>query len=128
MSTLENILDGMTVEGQLYEALPDGAVRCYACGHRCLIRQDKRGICKVRFNRDGKLYVPWGYVASLQADPIEKKPFFHFYPCTRALTSGSWSCNFGCLWCQNHDISEATPGGGRYISPPDFVGEAVESG
>jgi pyruvate formate lyase activating enzyme len=104
---LENILDGMTVEGQLYETLPDEAVRCYACGHRCLIREGKRGICKVRYNRSGTLYVPWGYVASLQADPIEKKPFFHILPGTDALTFGMLGCDFHCGYCQNWITSQA---------------------
>jgi pyruvate formate lyase activating enzyme len=107
MSSLENILDDLTVEGQLYEPLPDESVRCYACGHRCLIREGRRGICKVRYNRAGKLYVPWGYVASLQADPIEKKPFFHILPGTNALTFGMLGCDFHCGYCQNWITSQA---------------------
>jgi pyruvate formate lyase activating enzyme len=101
MVTVAERLDSLTVEGELYERLPDKAVRCYACGHRCLIREGRRGICKVRFNRDGKLYVPWGYVAALQADPIEKKPFFHIYPGSDALTYGMLGCDFHCDYCQN---------------------------
>jgi pyruvate formate lyase activating enzyme len=107
MTTLERILDNLTVEGQLYDPLPNGAVRCYACGHRCLIRDGKRGICKVRFNRSGKLYVPWGYVAALQADPIEKKPFFHILPGTDVLTFGMLGCDFHCGYCQNWITSQA---------------------
>jgi pyruvate formate lyase activating enzyme len=107
MMDLGEYLDEMTVEGQLYETLPDGAVRCYACGHRCLIREGRRGICKVRFNRAGKLQVPWGYVAALQADPIEKKPFFHVFPGTDALTFGMLGCDFHCDFCQNHVTSQA---------------------
>ena len=53
MSTLTQNLDRMTVEGELYERLPDNSVRCFACGHRCLIREGKRGICQVRFNQGG---------------------------------------------------------------------------
>ncbi|RME91328.1 MAG: AmmeMemoRadiSam system radical SAM enzyme [Anaerolineae bacterium] len=101
MSTLAEILDALTREGELYEPLPDGAVRCYACAHRCLIRPGRRGICKVRFNRDGKLYVPWGYVAALQSDPIEKKPFYHVMPGSNALTFGMLGCNLHCQFCQN---------------------------
>ncbi|MGH7479157.1 MAG: hypothetical protein ACREJ8_06165, partial [Candidatus Methylomirabilales bacterium] len=71
---LAQILDRQTREGELYERLPEKGLRCYACGHRCLIPDGRRGICKVRFNRDGTLYVPWGYVAALQCDPTEKKP------------------------------------------------------
>lgn len=101
MTVLANILDELTIEGELYESLPDGAVRCYACGHRCLIREDRRGICQVRFNQLGKLRVPWGYVAALQSDPIEKKPFFHILPGANALTFGMLGCDFHCTYCQN---------------------------
>lgn len=107
MNTLAQVLDDLTVEGQLYEALPDDAVRCFACGHRCLIRAGRRGICQVRFNQGGKLRVPWGYVAALQADPIEKKPFFHILPGIQALTFGMLGCDFHCGYCQNHLTSQA---------------------
>lgn len=107
MSTLANQLDKLTVEAELYETLPDEAVRCYACGHRCLIRNGKRGICQVRFNQGGKLMAPWGYVAALQADPIEKKPFFHLLPGTDALTFGMLGCDFHCGYCQNWLTSQA---------------------
>lgn len=107
MTTLGAILDRMTVEGELYEDLENGAVRCYACGHRCLIREGRRGICQVRFNQDGRLMVPWGYVAALQADPIEKKPFFHILPGTDALTFGMLGCDFHCSYCQNSLTSQA---------------------
>lgn len=101
MTTLADILDNLTVEGELYETAGDGAVVCNACGHRCLIREGRRGICKVRFNQDGKLRVPWGYVAGLQVDPIEKKPFFHILPGSDALTFGMLGCDFHCSYCQN---------------------------
>lgn len=101
MTNLESILDPLTVVGELYESLDDNAVRCNACGHRCLIRAGRRGICQVRFNKDGKLQVPWGYVAALQVDPIEKKPFFHVLPGTDVLTFGMLGCDFHCSYCQN---------------------------
>jgi pyruvate formate lyase activating enzyme len=101
MTTVAERLDSLTVQGELYERLPDGDVRCYACAHRCLIRPGRRGICKVRFNRDGELRVPWGYVGGLQCDPIEKKPFYHFLPGAAALTFGMLGCDFHCGYCQN---------------------------
>jgi pyruvate formate lyase activating enzyme len=107
MSTTAELLDKLTVEGALYDKLPDGSVRCYACGHRCLIRPGRRGICKVRFNDDGVLKVPWGYVAALQADPIEKKPFFHVLPGENVLTFGMLGCDFHCGYCQNWLTSQA---------------------
>lgn len=107
MSNLAEVLDPLTVEAELYEKLDESAVRCYACGHRCLIKAGRRGICQVRFNREGRLYAPHGYVAALQADPIEKKPFFHVLPGADALTFGMLGCDFHCGYCQNHFTSQA---------------------
>lgn len=101
MAALTDILDRLTREGELLEKLPEDVIRCTACGHRCLIRPGKRGICQVRFNDRGHLRVPWGYVAALQADPIEKKPFSHVLPGATALTFGMLGCDFHCGYCQN---------------------------
>ncbi len=136
MTTLADILDQMTIDGELYESLPDRSVRCYACGHRCLIREGRRGICRVRFNQDGKLRVPWGYVAALQVDPIEKKPFNHVLPGSDALTFGMLGCDFHCDYCQNHVTSQALRDpasdiaiyGTRRISPEQMVAYALDSG
>ena len=93
--TLKDVLARLTVEGELYEKLPGERVRCMACGHRCLIPEGRDGICKVRFNRAGILYVPHGYVAtSLHLDPVEKKPFFHALPGSGALSFGMLGCDF----------------------------------
>jgi pyruvate formate lyase activating enzyme len=107
MGTLSEVLDSMTVPGELYEALPGSTVRCYACGHRCLIRPGRRGICQVRYNREGELRVPFGYVGALQCDPIEKKPFFHLLPGSDALSFGMLGCDFHCSYCQNWVSSQA---------------------
>jgi len=104
---ISQIVSPMVVEGTLYEPLPDQAVRCFACGHTCTIKPGGRGICQVRYNLGGKLYVPWGYVAALQCDPIEKKPFNHVYPGTDTLTFGMLGCDLHCSYCQNWDISQA---------------------
>jgi pyruvate formate lyase activating enzyme len=93
--------------GELYEKLPDNSIRCYACAHRCLIKDGLRGICKVRFNREGTLMVPRGYVGALQCDPMEKKPFFHAFPGTDALTFGLLGCDLHCSYCQNWLTSQA---------------------
>ncbi|HSD85312.1 MAG TPA: radical SAM protein, partial [Anaerolineae bacterium] len=97
--TLGEVLKHLTVEGTLYEKLPDNVVRCYACAHRCLIREGREGICRVRFNQGGKLYVPHGYVAALQVDPTEKKPFFHILPGSNTLTFGMLGCDLHCGYC-----------------------------
>lgn len=100
-------IDKLTKEGELYEKIENEKVRCFACAHRCVIFEGKRGICKVRYNRGGKLFVPFNYVSGLQIDPIEKKPFFHVLPGSRALTFGMLGCNFHCPYCQNWITSQA---------------------
>jgi len=103
---LADALDRQTVVGQLCQ--PEGGrIRCVACGHRCLIPEGRRGICKVRFNQGGELKVPFGYVAGLQCDPVEKKPYFHVYPGSDALTFGMMGCDFHCSYCQNWVTSQA---------------------
>jgi len=104
---MTDVLDARTAEGRLGQSLPDGSVRCVACGHRCLIREGRRGICKVRFNQGGRLRVPRGYVAALQCDPVEKKPFFHVLPGADALTFGMLGCDFHCGYCQNWLTSQS---------------------
>src|SRR5437667_2222252 len=106
---LAEVLDAMTAEGaaEVTEQLPDNALRCYACGHRCLIKQGKRGICKVRFNEHGQLRVPMNYVAALACDPTEKKPFFHVLPGSDTLTFGMLGCDLHCAYCQNWLTSQA---------------------
>lgn len=99
-------LDALTVPGELVERLVEGEVRCLACAHRCRIKPGKRGVCQVRFNREGELRVPWGYVSSLNVDPIEKKPFNHLLPGGKVLTFGMLGCDFHCDFCQNWEISQ----------------------
>ena len=108
-TSLAEVLDEMTVEGapELTEHLGDDALRCFACGHRCLIKEGKRGICKVRFNEGGQLRVPLNYVAALQCDPTEKKPFFHALPGSDTLTFGMLGCDLHCAYCQNWLTSQA---------------------
>jgi len=103
---LANALDRRTTIGSLWRTEGD-RVRCVACGHRCLIAEGRRGICKVRFNEGSQLRVPFGYVAGVQCDPVEKKPFFHVYPGTDALTFGMLGCDFHCSYCQNWVTSQA---------------------
>src|SRR6266511_3706058 len=100
-------LDERTIFGTLGKPEGEGKVRCVACAHRCLIPAGRRGICKVRFNDSGRLKVPFGYVAGLQCDPVEKKPFFHVYPGSDALTFGMMGCDFHCPYCQNWVTSQA---------------------
>ena len=107
VSPLGDVLSRFTREGELYEKLPGERVRCFACGHRCLIPPGQLGICKVRYNEAGLLRVPFGYVGALQVDPVEKKPFFHALPGSLALSFGMLGCDFHCGYCQNWITSQA---------------------
>jgi pyruvate formate lyase activating enzyme len=135
MSTLKDILDQHVSEADsgLYEKLDRNRVRCYACGHCCPIADGHSGVCKVRYNRGGTLYVPWGYVEGVQCDPIEKKPFFHAYSGGLAYSFGMLGCDLHCSYCQNWVTSQALrdPHG---VAPPmaatpeALVKQAVELG
>jgi pyruvate formate lyase activating enzyme len=94
-----------------------------------VIADGERGWCRTRENRNGTLTtLIYGAVSSLSCNPIEKKPLYHFYPGSVALTAGSLSCNFDCPWCQNWHISKKAPAGGLFMSPRDFVARALEEG
>ncbi|MCK4342051.1 MAG: AmmeMemoRadiSam system radical SAM enzyme [Phycisphaerae bacterium] len=106
-------------------------VRCLACGHRCRLLPGQAGICLVRFNREGELRVPSGYVAGLAVDPIEKKPFFHVFPGRDALSFGMLSCNLHCPFCQNWMTSQAlrdtrASAEPRFVEPEQVVQLALE--
>ncbi len=107
MGTLRDLLFENVREGELYEKLDRNRVRCFACGHCCPIPDGQPGVCKVRFNRGGALYVPWGYVGGVQCDPIEKKPFFHAHPGALAYSFGMLGCDLHCAYCQNWVTSQA---------------------
>jgi pyruvate formate lyase activating enzyme len=131
--TLAEQLALHTREGDLYESLEGNRVRCYACGHCCPISDGFAGVCKVRFNRGGKLLVPYGYVNALQCDPIEKKPFYHALPGTRALSFGLLGCDLHCGYCQNWLTSQALRDvrsslDVREIDPADMARLALRQG
>ncbi|MCP8319793.1 MAG: AmmeMemoRadiSam system radical SAM enzyme [archaeon] len=114
---------GCVRESPLYTRKGD-RVRCDICERRCHIPLNGLGFCKTKANIDGKLYtLVYGDISSISSNPIEKKPFFHYWPGSYALTIGTWSCNFTCPWCQNYDISKyyPKPHKAHYISPEDFL-------
>jgi pyruvate formate lyase activating enzyme len=130
MSTLAEVLARETREGELYDVLPDGRLRCYACGHCCPLPEGAIGVCKVRFNEGGRLLVPWGYVGGVQCDPIEKKPFFHAHPGALAYSFGMLGCDLHCAYCQNWVTSQALRDPAAVVpplkaSPEDLVHDAL---
>jgi pyruvate formate lyase activating enzyme len=133
-TSFRDALARLTVEGELYERLPDRRVRCLACGHRCLVPEGRDGVCRVRFNQGGILRVPHGYVAGgLALDPIEKKPFFHALPGCGALSFGMLGCDFHCAYCQNWITSQSLRDEGAVsrpvpVSAEQIVEQAVRAG
>jgi pyruvate formate lyase activating enzyme len=119
MSTLREIVHQQVREAEprLYEKLDRNRLRCYSCGHGCPIPEGQAGVCKVRYNRGGTLYVPWGYVGGVQCDPVEKKPFFHAYPGALAYSFGMLGCDLHCSYCQNWVTSQALRDP-EAVSPP----------
>jgi pyruvate formate lyase activating enzyme len=99
-------LHKFTIPGDLFEKMDNQRVRCLSCGHRCSIPNGESGICKMHINRGGELCVPFGYVSGAQADPVEKKPFFHVLPGAYAYSYGMLGCNLQCGYCQNWITSQ----------------------
>ena len=115
----------------LIERKENGDVQCFACGHRCVVKPGRDGVCRVRFNDNGKLLVPYGYVATIACDPIEKKPFFHVLPGSDALTFGMLGCDYHCGYCQNWVTSQMlrdadAAAGAKLVRPEQLVDVAIE--
>ncbi len=120
-------------EASFYEKLDDKKVRCFLCAHHCIIKDGKRGICAVRENKNGILYsLVYGKVISMNIDPIEKKPLFHFLPESKSFSIATVGCNFKCQHCQNYEISqyprEYNDIIGNDVSPETIVESALRYG
>ncbi|HET59146.1 MAG TPA: AmmeMemoRadiSam system radical SAM enzyme [Chloroflexi bacterium] len=98
---LRETLRKRTTAGGFYTKLTGSKVQCFACAHECTLKPGQFGVCHLRFNQEGTLQVPHGYVAGMGLDPIEKKPFFHFSPGALTMSFGMVGCNFHCSFCQN---------------------------
>ncbi len=110
-----------------------GSVRCLACAHRCVLRPSRVGICGVRQNRGGWLYtLVYGQVVASKAEPIEKKPIYHFLPGSDAYSIATRGCNFHCDFCQNWQMAQADREGivpeSRFVPPEAVVERAVAAG
>jgi len=129
--SLRETLRTHTRKAELFSTLENNCVLCYACGHRCKILPQHEGICKVRYNDAGTLFAPANYVAGLQVDPIEKKPFFHVLPGSHALSFGMLGCDYHCAYCQNWYSSqtirdESAEASLKPMSAEQIVGIALE--
>ncbi len=118
----------MIKDAILWRSLPEKKVECVACERRCRIPNNSHGFCYVRQNIEGKLkLIDYGVIAAMQIDPIEKKPFNHFMPGSYVFGVGTSSCNWGCLFCQNHNISKGREITGVEIAPERVVELAIEN-
>jgi len=118
-------------EASFYEPLAGGKVRCKLCPRGCTVSDKQRGYCRVRENRGGRYYsLVYGRPCALHTDPIEKKPFFHVYPGSKAFSIATVGCNMACKFCQNWDISQASPEDVKpsYQSPEEITAAARKSG
>ena len=112
------------MECRYYMQLDDGRVECTLCPHHCRMAESKTGVCRSRRNQGGMLVSEvYGKPCSLAIDPIEKKPLYHFHSGTMCLSLACTGCNFRCLNCQNHDISQVAPSDVNHyeLSPEDVV-------
>ena len=118
-------------EALFYQA-EEGGLRCHLCMHNCLVKSGRRGKCGVRENRDGTLYtLVYGEVVAEHIDPVEKKPIFHFLPGSLSLSVATVGCNFTCLHCQNHSLSQSGSRSGQFgphRRSPDELVRAARSG
>jgi len=116
----------------LIERLPNGKIRCNVCEVRCALKEGERGFCRTRLVENGKLYtLIYGTSSGACADPIEKKPLYHFHPGSNVLSAGTMGCNFHCSGCQNWHISHEDPqkeGDGLFrFSPEDSVRQSLQT-
>ncbi len=121
------------MEAMLYKQLPKLNVKCLVCSHYCILKDGKRGICGVRENNDGIMYVlNYGKTVSASIDPIEKKPLFNFMKNTNTYSFAAVGCNMDCPWCQNHSISQSAKKDkdikGMYTFPKEHVYKAIHYG
>lgn len=97
-------------EAKWYEQIANNQVICHLCPHHCRIKAGNNGICRVRYNHEGKLYTKnYGLCSPPALDPIEKKPLYHFYPGSLVLSVGTFGCNFQCSFCQNWHLAHGEP-------------------
>ena len=124
-----------TKKSKYQRKIKNGLSQCLICERKCKILQGKSGFCGTRVNIDGEINtIVYGLIPALSFNPIEKKPFYHFYPGTTALTIGTYGCNFSCFWCQNSHISKINPTKNNlsrspndYLSPERLIEMALKN-
>jgi pyruvate formate lyase activating enzyme len=117
-------------EALFYSPTPRG-VKCLICPNECTLKLDELSTCRNRINKNDKLYtIAYGNPCALNIDPIEKKPFYHFLPTSKAFSLATAGCNLACLNCQNWTISQSTPTETKNydLMPADVVANCIKAG
>lgn len=131
-----DLIDKRFIRAAKYQKeISNGITQCLTCERKCRIPNGQLGNCQTRYNLDGQIHtIIYGCNAGISNNPIEKKPLYHFFPGTKALTIGAFGCNFDCFWCQNQYMSHPEKGilemminFDKYISPKQFIKIALKS-
>ncbi|MFX0001252.1 MAG: AmmeMemoRadiSam system radical SAM enzyme [Candidatus Hodarchaeota archaeon] len=103
--------------------IDDNYSQCLTCERKCKILNGNSGFCQTRVNKEGEIFtIVYGFIPAISFNPIEKKPLYHFYPGSKALTIGTYGCNFACFWCQNHHLSKTSAlKASLYATPDEFL-------
>lgn len=126
-ASLDNVLDKWSKDAMFWTTTSRGP-KCLLCPHECVIGEGKAGICHNRVNHQGKIYtIAYGNPCAVNIDPIEKKPFNHFLPGSKAFSIGTAGCNLACMNCQNWAISQVGPTESRNydLMPDQLVTQAL---
>jgi pyruvate formate lyase activating enzyme len=119
----------------LLQKRKNSTVQCSICERKCKIAEGKFGYCRTRVNQGGKIYTTvYGLIPAISSNPIEKKPLYHFFPGSTAITIGTYGCNFNCFWCQNHHLShpkekiyKLADNISQYIGPEEVIKVALQN-
>ena len=111
------------IKAKYQRKIDENCSQCLTCERKCKILKGKSGFCQSRINKDGEIYsVVYGLIPALSFNPIEKKPLYHFYPGSTAITIGTYGCNFACFWCQNHHLSKTNAFRARqFVTSDEFL-------
>jgi pyruvate formate lyase activating enzyme len=130
-----NQINPQFLKEALFQKKNNTTTQCLICERKCEIPEGKFGFCQTRFNKEGTIYsIVYGLIPALSFNPIEKKPLYHFYPGSIAITIGTYGCNFSCFWCQNHHLShpkkkiyDLALNASKYYSPEEVIKIALKN-
>ena len=134
MDLMNNMKKSSFIKKTKFQEIIGENVRCLTCERRCIIPEGAIGYCGTRMNINGEIFsIVYGCLPAISVNAIEKKPLYHFHPNTKAITIGTYGCNFDCFWCQNHHIShpekpikQIVKEHSNYIPPEEVLNMGLE--